>query len=157
MIELMRNSYKCESHLVFLVQMAKMQKKSMNSPDETRTFDKGKVDLTKIGDTSIGKMYLEPGWSWEKCIKPIAKTQSCQASHTQYVISGRIRFKMNDGNEEEYGPGDVAYIPPGHKAWVVGNESIYRNRIRNDGSIPFDIESGYTAKYSKHTTFTMPC
>jgi hypothetical protein len=45
--------------------MAKMQKKSMNSPDETRTFDKGKVDLTKIGDTSIGKMYLERGWSWE--------------------------------------------------------------------------------------------
>jgi hypothetical protein len=28
--------------------MAKMQKKSMNSPDETRTFDKGKVDLTKM-------------------------------------------------------------------------------------------------------------
>jgi oxalate decarboxylase/phosphoglucose isomerase-like protein (cupin superfamily) len=101
--------------------MAKMQKKSINSPDETRTFDKGKFDLTKIGDTSIGKMYLEPGWSWEKCIKPLAKSQSCQASHTQYVISGRIRFKMNDGNEEEYGPGDVAYIPPGHNAWVVGN------------------------------------
>ena len=99
-----------------------MQKKSMNSPDETRTFDKGKFELTKIGDASIGKMYLEPGWSWEKCIKPIVKTQSCQASHTQYVISGRIRIKMNDGNEEEYGPGDLAHIPPGHKAWVVGND-----------------------------------
>jgi len=102
--------------------MAKMQKKNMNSPDETRTFDKGKLELTKIGDTSIGKMYLERGWSWEKCIKPIVKTQSCQASHTQYVISGRIRIKMNDGNEEEYGPGDLAHITPGHKAWVVGND-----------------------------------
>jgi Cupin domain len=102
--------------------MAKMQKKSINSPDETRTFDKGKFDLTKIGDTSIGKMYLDPGWSWEKCVKPLVKSQSCQASHTHYVISGRIRFKMNDGNEEEYGPGDLAYIPPGHKAWVVGND-----------------------------------
>ena len=99
-----------------------MQKKSMNSPDETRTFDKGKVGLTKIGDTSIGKMYLEPGWSWEKCVKPLVKSQSCQASHTHYVISGRIRFKMNDGNEEEYGPGDLAYIPPGHNAWIVGND-----------------------------------
>jgi quercetin dioxygenase-like cupin family protein len=38
------------------------------------------------------------------------------------VISGRIRIKMNDGNEEEYITGDVAYIPPGHNAWVVGNE-----------------------------------
>jgi hypothetical protein len=102
--------------------MAKMQKKSIDSPDERRTFDKGKIELTRIGDTSLGKMYLEPGWSWEESVKPLAKTQSCQASHTQYVISGRIRFKMNDGNEEEYGPGDLAYIPPGHKAWVVGND-----------------------------------
>jgi mannose-6-phosphate isomerase-like protein (cupin superfamily) len=101
----------------------KMQKKSINSPDETRTFDKGKVDLTKIGDTIISRMYLEPGWSWEKCIKPIAKTESCQASHTHYVVSGRVRVKMNDGSEEEYGPGDVAYIPPGHNTWVVGNEA----------------------------------
>jgi hypothetical protein len=82
--------------------MSKMQKKSMNSPDETRTFDKGKIDLTKIGDTRIGRMYLEPGWTWEKCMKPIAKTESCQASHTQYVVSGRLGVKMNDGSEEEY-------------------------------------------------------
>ena len=102
--------------------MARLQKKSINVPDETLTFDKGKLDRTRIGDTSIGKIYLEPGWSWEKCIKPLAKSESCQASHTQYIISGRIRFKMNDGNEEEYGPGDLAYIPPGHNAWVVGND-----------------------------------
>ncbi len=102
--------------------MARLQKKSINSPDETLTFDKGKLDGTRIGDTSIGKIYLEPGWRWEKCIKPLAKSESCQASHTQYIISGRIRFKMNDGNEEEYGPGDLAYIPPGHNAWVVGND-----------------------------------
>ena len=99
-----------------------MQKKSMNSPDETRTFDKGKIDPTKIGDTRIGRMYLEPGWTWEKCMKPIAKTESCQASHTQYVVSGRVGVKMNDGSEEEYGPGDVLYVPPGHNSWVVGNE-----------------------------------
>lgn len=99
-----------------------MQKKSVNSPDETRAFDKGKFELTKIGDTCIGKIYLEPGWSWEKSIKPLVRTQSCQASHTQYILSGRLRIKMNDGNEEEYGPGDLAYIPPGHKAWVTGND-----------------------------------
>jgi mannose-6-phosphate isomerase-like protein (cupin superfamily) len=102
--------------------MARLEKKTMNSPDETRTFDKGKIELTKVGDASIGRIYLEPGWSWEKCIKPIAKTESCQATHRQYVMSGRVRVKMNDGSEEEYGPGDVTYIPPGHNAWVVGNE-----------------------------------
>ncbi|MGC2572312.1 MAG: cupin domain-containing protein [Candidatus Nitrosopolaris sp.] len=99
-----------------------MEKKRLDSADETKTFDKGYHSIRKIGGTTIGLFYLEPGWSWEKCIKPIAKTESCQASHTQYVISGRIRIKMKDGNEEEYGPGDVAYIPPGHNAWVVGND-----------------------------------
>jgi len=103
---------------------AKMQKKSMKSPDETRSFDKGKVELANVGDASIGRAYFEPGWSWEKCVKPIAKTESCQAPHTQYIISGRIRIKMDDGSEEEFGPGDVGYVPPGHNAWVVGNEPL---------------------------------
>ena len=29
---------------------------------------------------------------------------------------------MDDGSEQEFGPGDVSYLPPGHDAWVVGNE-----------------------------------
>jgi hypothetical protein len=40
----------------------KMQKKSMASPDETRTFEKGKIEFAKVGNTSIGKGYFEPGW-----------------------------------------------------------------------------------------------
>lgn len=100
----------------------KMQKKNVNSPDEIRMFEMGKLNLTKIGDTTVGKIILQPGWTWEKSVKLIAKTESCEVSHMQYVLSGRIRIKMNDGTEEEYGPEDVAYIPPGHNAWVVGNE-----------------------------------
>ena len=62
---------------------AKMQKKSLDSsPDETRTFEKGKIDVANLGDITIGKAVFEPGWSWEKCVKPIAKTTSCQAPHT---------------------------------------------------------------------------
>jgi hypothetical protein len=29
---------------------------------------------------------------------------------------------MDDGTEEEFGPGDTAVIPSGHNSWVVGNE-----------------------------------
>jgi uncharacterized cupin superfamily protein len=57
-------------------------------------------------------------------MKPIAKTNSCQATHTQYIISGRIKVVMDDGAEEEFGLGDAAVIPPGHNAWVVGNEPV---------------------------------
>ncbi len=102
-----------------------MKKKSVNSPDDLRTFDKGKVELTTFNDgTTIGRITLEPGWSWDKCIKPIVNTNSCQAPHTQYMISGRIKVVMDDGTEEEFGPGDTSVIPPGHNAWVVGDESV---------------------------------
>jgi uncharacterized RmlC-like cupin family protein len=104
------------------METTKMEKKSMVSPDETRSFEKGKVEIANVGGTSIGRAYFEPGWSWEKCVKPIAKTNSCQAPHTQYVISGRMRVRMDDGSEEEFGPGDVGYLPPGHNAWIIGNE-----------------------------------
>ena len=101
---------------------SKIEKKSMKSPDEILEIGKGKVEITKVGETSIGRVYLPPGWSYEEHLKPIMKTESCQEPHTQYVISGRVRVKMDDGAEEEFGPGDVGYVPPGHKTWIVGNE-----------------------------------
>jgi hypothetical protein len=94
-----------------------------SSPDETRTFEKGKVELANLGDITIGRAVLEPGWSWEKSVKPIVKTNSCQQSHTLYTVSGRMKIVMDDGTEDEIGPGDTSIIPPGHNAWVVGNES----------------------------------
>jgi quercetin dioxygenase-like cupin family protein len=35
-----------------------------------------------------------------------------------------MKVVMNYSTEEEFGPGDVTIIPPGHNAWVVGNESV---------------------------------
>jgi uncharacterized cupin superfamily protein len=104
--------------------MTSLRKKSLDSPDEVRSFDNGKVEIANLGEVVIGRATLEPGWSWEKCVKPIVKTDSCQAPHTQYVVSGRVKVVMDDGTEEEFGPGDAAVIPPGHNAWVVGNESV---------------------------------
>jgi hypothetical protein len=31
---------------------------------------------------------------------------------------------MDDGSEEEFGPGDVSLIPPGHDAWVEGEDPV---------------------------------
>lgn len=104
--------------------MTSIKKKSLNAPDEVRTFDKGKVEIANLGDVVIGRGTLEPGWSWDKCVKPIVKTDSCKAPHTSYMVSGRMKIVMDDGTEEEYGPGDAALIPPGHNAWVIGDEPV---------------------------------
>ena len=102
----------------------KMLKKSLSHPDETRSFEKGRVELVTINDVTFGRGTLQPGWKWSTCVKPIAKTASCEASHLQYHVAGRLRVKMGDGSELEFGPGDVSYLPPGHDAWVVGNDPV---------------------------------
>ena len=104
--------------------MASMQKKSLSSADETRTFPKGKLELAKVGGITFGRATLEPGWKWSESVKPVAKTKSCEAPHTQYHVSGKLRVRMDDGTEEEFGPGDVSMLPPGHDAWVVGNGPV---------------------------------
>jgi len=104
--------------------MSQMQKKALSQPDEVRTFDKGKLELVALGGVSFGRATLEPGWRWSTSVKPIVKTDSCQAPHLQYHVAGRLHVVMDDGSEDEFGPGDVSQLPPGHDAWVVGDETV---------------------------------
>ncbi len=101
-----------------------LQGKSFDSPDETRTFTdgKGKVDVVVLGDTPIGRGRFEPGWRWSVNVKPLTKTESCQALHTGYVLRGRMVVRMDGGDEREFGPGEAFVMPPGHDAWIVGDE-----------------------------------
>ncbi|WP_163997133.1 cupin domain-containing protein [Pyxidicoccus caerfyrddinensis] len=104
--------------------MSELTIKHSGTPDERRPFvAHGHVDAFDFGGGSIvGRGVFEPGWKWSQDVKPIAGTDSCQASHAGYVISGRMVVAMDDGTQAELGPGDIAIIPPGHDAWVVGNE-----------------------------------
>ena len=104
--------------------MNEMQKKSVLQPDERRTFDKGQIDLVSLGGVTFGRATLQPGWKWSTCVNPLVKTKSCQAPHLQYHVSGRLHVVMDDGSVQEFGPGDVALIPPGHDAWVVGDHPV---------------------------------
>jgi len=104
-------------------ELSRIEKKSINAnPDETRTFDKGKMQIASVGSATIGRFVLEPGWKWSTSVKPLVKTDSCQQMHTGYIISGKMGIKMDDGTQMEAGAGDVLVVPPGHDAWVVGNE-----------------------------------
>ena len=98
--------------------------KSLDSPDEVRPFaGHGSMAVVQVGDTTVGRGTFEPGWRWSNDVRPIAGTDSCQAHHTLAIISGRMAIAPNQGAEYEIGPGDVAVIPPGHDAWVVGDEA----------------------------------
>ncbi len=98
--------------------------KSFYYPDETREFPKGKLEVVNIGGQLVARAILEPGWKWSTCVKPLAKTQSCEAPHFQYHVSGRLMVEMDDGSKRECGPGDLSCIAPGHDAWVMGVEPV---------------------------------
>jgi hypothetical protein len=102
----------------------KTEHKSFSTPDEVRTFPHGTAEIVTIGGASIGRYTFAPGWRWSSDVKPIAQTQSCEAPHFQYHVSGRIAIRMDDGTEIIAGPGDITSLPSGHDAWVVGDEPV---------------------------------
>src|SRR5215210_6421438 len=104
--------------------MANAVRKNFHSPDETRPITNGTVEVVSLGDISAMRLTFHPGWRWSEDVKPIAGTDSCGVHHVGYQLSGRPHVKLDDGTEEEYGPGDVYNIPPGHDAWVLGAEPV---------------------------------
>ena len=104
--------------------MATIAKKSLNRPEETQTPEKLRVDIVMIDGLSIQRVTAEPGWQWSKHIKPLVGVKSCPKHHVIFVISGHLRARMDDGTEEEFGPGDVGVIPPGHDGWNSGTEPV---------------------------------
>ena len=104
--------------------MASLEAKALDSPDETRTFEHGKVEVVRVGDANVGRAVFQPGWRWSNDVKPIAGTESCQSHHLGYVISGRLKVVHDDGTEAEVGPGSAYVITPGHDAWVAGDEEF---------------------------------
>ena len=101
----------------------KLMVKHFTAPDETRKFAaRGRMDVIRFEGGIVGRAIFEPGWRWSKDMKERAGTSSCQTAHACYVLSGRMRIKMDDGEESEIAAGDFAIIPPGHDAWTVGKE-----------------------------------
>ena len=102
--------------------MARLQRKRFTHPDDVRIVPNGRVEVVELDDRVVGRLSYDPGWQWSKDIKPIAGTETCQFHHVGITISGRARIALPDGIELELGPGDVFEIPPGHDAWVIGDE-----------------------------------
>ncbi len=102
--------------------MERITKKSVGNPDETREFPKGRLEVVTLGELVFGRATFAPGWRWSASVKPIAKTEFCQVHHNGYVVSGKMTIRMQDGSEVLVQAGDVFVAPPGHDAWVEGDQ-----------------------------------
>jgi quercetin dioxygenase-like cupin family protein len=106
------------------VSVSKFEVKSHDEPDEVRTPSKTRIELVRLEGFTLGRFTFQPGWRWSECIKPVVETDSCQNSHVGYALAGRLTVVDNDGATRSIGPGQSYTIPPGHDAWVEGNEAF---------------------------------
>lgn len=115
--------------------MARLQRRQFADPDDVRKVPHGLIEVVELDDRVVGRLSYEPGWRWSVDVRPIAGTDSCQFHHFGVTLSGRVRIQMRDGIELEIGAGDVFEIPPGHDAWVIGDEPWV--------SVDFEAMRGY--------------
>ena len=104
--------------------MAGIAKKDMAKPDEVYEFVHGRSRVVRVGEDEVWRSELGPGWNWDEDLEPYAEgATSCPMTHREYVVAGRIRYLMTDGTEEIGEPGNYLFIQPGHRAWVLGDET----------------------------------
>ena len=101
--------------------MPGVEGRSFDSPDETRTPEKTRVDIVRMGGTTAARFTFEPGWKWSECVKPVVGTENCRLRHVGVVEAGRLHVIHEDGSEGEVGAGATYVIEPGHDAWVIGD------------------------------------
>lgn len=106
------------------VSITKFEMKSHGTPDEIRKPEKTQVEIVRLEGYTLGRYTMHPGWKWSECIKPVVHTDSCQLSHVGHAVSGSLVVRLNDGTQKTIHAGDSYTIPPGHDAWVDGQESF---------------------------------
>ncbi|HSK59367.1 MAG TPA: cupin domain-containing protein [Actinomycetospora sp.] len=102
--------------------MPAIEHRNMAEPDETRTPEKTTLEVVQLGDATVARLTVQPGWRWSECIKPVVGGQSCQAAHLGYLVAGRMHVVADDGTEADLVAGETYRLEPGHDAWVVGDE-----------------------------------
>jgi quercetin dioxygenase-like cupin family protein len=95
---------------------------NLAEPAEVRTFEKGRLEVYRIGPMTLGRATYEPGWRWSEHVGAASGQRLCLIEHVGLVRSGAAAVLMEDGRELLMRAGDFFYVPPGHDSWVVGDE-----------------------------------
>jgi class 3 adenylate cyclase len=104
--------------------MAEARAKNLEEPDQTIELPLFTAKIVEVGDFTVGYVVYQPGWRWSTHVRPSVGGEWCQARHVGVVLSGRVAVSLQDGTALRFGPNDVFDIPPGHDAWVVGDEQF---------------------------------
>ncbi len=74
-------------------------------------------------DTPLVAARSSPGGGGQSTSSRSPGPTRARFEHIGYVLKGRMALRMDDGTEREFGPGETIHMPPGHDAWIVGDEA----------------------------------
>jgi quercetin dioxygenase-like cupin family protein len=96
--------------------------KRFEAPDEVRVFEKGRLELVRVGSMTLGRATYEPGWRWSVHVGPTVGATRCHVEHVGLVISGTATVAFQDGRVIELLAGSVFHVPAEpHDSWVIGD------------------------------------
>lgn len=96
--------------------------RSFSEPDELIELETVRSAQVSIGGLTVAYDTQQPGWRWSTHVRPLVGTEWCEVRHVGVVVSGRQAVLLRDGTEFVLEPLDVMDLPPGHDAWVLGDE-----------------------------------
>src|SRR5215210_8014351 len=101
-------------------------------PDEVRYFTKGRFELVRLGDITIGRATYQPGWKWSEHVGPALGQSRCTVPHVGIVLQGVATVAFEDGRVIELRPGTLFQISDKpHDSWVIGNEPYVSLHLLN--------------------------
>lgn len=104
--------------------MGTLQSKHFDEPDDLVTLPLLTSQVVVLGEVYVARSTHEPGWRWSEHVKPVVGTPSCLHHHKGVVISGQMEVETDTGARRRIGSGEALEVPPGHDAWVVGDEPL---------------------------------
>ena len=90
-------------------------------PDEVREMAKGRFELVRIGELTIGRATYQPGWKWSEHVGPTVGATHCSVEHVGLVLAGAATVAF-EGRVIEMHAGDLFHVPAvPHDSWVLGD------------------------------------
>lgn len=109
--------------------------KRFDVPDETRHFERGRLDIVRLGGMTLGRATCQPGWRWSLHVGPTVGATRCTVEHVGMVLAGTATAAFDDGRVIELRAGELFHIPAvPHDSWVVGNEPYVSLHLMGAGT-----------------------
>jgi hypothetical protein len=65
-----------------------LEPRAIDTSAQARRVGHAEIAVASVGDATITREVMEPGWRWSKDVKPIVGTDLCRALHQLFIVSG---------------------------------------------------------------------